>query len=52
MILALAGARIPCPGPPTPSAGFSAMHKFIALRHVALCHVVARFATSFMVEFA
>jgi hypothetical protein len=43
---------IPLPGPPTLSAGFSAMHKFLALRHVALCHVVARFATSFMVEFA
>jgi hypothetical protein len=51
MILALGRARS-LARPPTPSAGFSALHKFLALRHVALSHVVARLATSFMVEFA
>jgi hypothetical protein len=51
MILALAGAPNPLPGPVTPSAGFSAMHKFLALGHVVMSRLCL-FATSFMVEFA
>jgi hypothetical protein len=51
MILALAGGRS-LARPSDPERRFFGHAKFLALKHVALCHVVARCGTSFMVEFA